>query len=107
MGLAEDDDMVQALSSDRTDEALNVSVLPGRSRCRWSVTDAHGREASRYGVTIGGVPVADQILGRFIPRERFCDLLRDPLRRRMLGHAQRDQASSFMPSIRRQASENP
>ena len=34
---------------------------------------------------------------RLVPREGLGDLLRDPLRRRMVGHAQRDQASPLMP----------
>jgi hypothetical protein len=32
MALVEDDDVIQAFSADRTDETLNVRVLPGRSR---------------------------------------------------------------------------
>src|SRR5580704_14660228 len=35
--------------------------------------------------------------GRTIPREGLSDLERDPLRRRMVGHAQQDQTASFMP----------
>ena len=36
-------------------------------------------------------------VGALIPREGLGDLPRDPLRRRMVGHAQRDQASPLMP----------
>jgi hypothetical protein len=69
---ARDHDTVQALSPDRADEAFDVCVLPRRSpRCCWSVPDAHGREASRYGLTIGGVSVADEVLGRLLPRVRL------------------------------------
>src|SRR3981189_3214900 len=71
---AQDHDMVEAFLSDRTDEAFDMSVLPGRSPCRWSVADAHRREASGYGVTVGGVPVADQVLGRLLPGESLGDL---------------------------------
>ena len=69
MRFAQDHDMIQAFSSDRTNQALDVSILPGRSRCRWSVADAHGGEASCYGMTIRGVSVSDQVLGRLLPRE--------------------------------------
>ena len=94
---AQDHDMVQALSSDRADQPLDVAILPGRPRCRWSVPNTHGREASRYDVTIGGVPVADEVSGRVIPGEGLGDLTGDPFGRGVIGHAQRDQASSFMP----------
>jgi hypothetical protein len=40
-----------------------VSVLPGRSRRRWSVADAHRREASCHGVTVGCIPIADRYGG--------------------------------------------
>jgi hypothetical protein len=39
MGLAQDQDMVQAFSPDRADEPFSVSVLPGWARCGWSVSD--------------------------------------------------------------------
>ena len=71
--------MVQAFPSDRADETFDVSVLPRRSRCRWSVADAYGCETSSYGVTIGGVPVADEVLGRLLPGEGFGDLAGDPV----------------------------
>jgi hypothetical protein len=72
--LAEDDDMIEAFAADRADETFGVSVLLGRSRCRWSIPDAHGREASCYGVTVRGIPVADEVLGRLLPGEGFGDL---------------------------------
>jgi hypothetical protein len=95
--LAQDHDMVQAFSSDRTDEAFDVSVLPGRSRGRWSGADAHSREASCYGVTIGGVPVADQVLGRLVPGEGFGDLAGDPVGRRIGRDVDPDQMASLEP----------
>src|SRR5262245_41120146 len=89
--------MIQAFSSDRTDEAFDVSVLPGRSRCRWSVADAHGREASCYGMTIGSVPVADQVLGRLLPGKGFGDLAGDPVGRRIGRDVYPDQVASLQP----------
>ncbi len=41
MGFPEDDQMVEAFPSDRADEPLNVSILPGRLWRRGSVPDAH------------------------------------------------------------------
>jgi hypothetical protein len=95
--VAEDHDVVQAFSSDRADEAFDVSVLPGRSWCRWSVPDAHGREASCYGVTIGGVSVADEVLGRLIPGEGFGDLSGDPVRSGVGSDVDPDQVALLEP----------
>jgi hypothetical protein len=44
-----------------------VSVLPRRSRCCWSVPNAHGREPSHYSMTIRGISVADEVLRRLLP----------------------------------------
>jgi len=43
MTLVEDDDMVQTLSTDRPDHALDVGILSRRARC-----GAEGREAERF-----------------------------------------------------------
>jgi hypothetical protein len=46
MGLAENDQMVQALSSDRSDQPFNVGVLPGRTGCRGTISGPVGPEFS-------------------------------------------------------------
>ena len=97
VGLAKDDDVIQAFSSDRADEPFDMSILPGRTGRSWSVPNSHGCETSRYGRPIRGVSIANEVLGCLIPREGLGDLTRDPFGRRMVGDAQRDQASSFMP----------
>jgi|HubBroStandDraft_6_1064221.scaffolds.fasta_scaffold203945_1 hypothetical protein len=94
---AQDHDMVQALSLDRTDETFDVSVLPGRSWCRWSVPDAHGREASCYDVTIGGVPVANEVLRRLLPGEGLGDLAGDRVRSGVGGDVDPDQVTALEP----------
>src|SRR5215831_8452033 len=97
MRFAQDHDMIQAFSSDRTNQALDVSILPGRSRCRWSVADAHGGEASCYGMTIRGVSVSDQVLGRPLPREDLGDLAGDPVGRGVGRDVDPDQMAPLQP----------
>ena len=97
MRFAQDHDMVQALSADRADQPFDVSVLPGRSRCRWSVPDAHGSETSRYGMAIRGVSVADEVSGRLLPWEGLGDLSGDPVGRRIGGDVDPDQVASLKP----------
>src|ERR1700724_2417130 len=55
MSLAEHDEMVETLPSDRADQPFDVSVLPRRSRCRRPITDTHALEASGDGLTIDRV----------------------------------------------------
>src|SRR5678816_2987689 len=73
--LTHDHHVIQALATDRADETFDVSVLPGRPRRRWSVADTDGRKTPGYGMTVRGVPVADQVLRRLFPRESLGDLL--------------------------------
>ena len=59
--------------------------------------NAHRRKTPSDGETIGGIAVAYEMSGRTIPWEGLGNLARDPFRRRMVGDAQRDQASPFVP----------
>ena len=42
MGFAQDDDMVDTLASDRSDQSFGEAVLPRRAWGNWLVADAHG-----------------------------------------------------------------
>ena len=86
MPFAEDQDMIQAVASKRPNQAFNIWVLPGRSRCGRAVANPHRSDAVREGSSVCTIIVADQIARRCVPRECFHDLLRQPLRRRVLGY---------------------
>ena len=49
MPFAEDQDMIQAVASKRPDQAFNIRVLPGRSRCGRAVANPHRSDAVREG----------------------------------------------------------
>ena len=93
---AEDHDVVQALSPDRADEAFDVPILPRRPWRRWSVPDAHRRKASRHGMAVRGVSVANEVLGRLIPGKGFGDLSGDPRRCRVGSDVGPDQPTSIV-----------
>jgi len=93
---AQDHDMIKAVSSDRADEPFDMSILPGRSRRRWSVADAHSSQTSHYGMAIGGVSVANEIARRLIPGKGFGDLLGDPLSCRIGGDVDPNQSASVV-----------
>jgi hypothetical protein len=84
--LAQHDQMITALASDRPDQALNISILPGRAERRGTISDTHRTDAGLECSAECSVIVADEILRRAVPRKCFSDLARQPLGRRMAGH---------------------
>jgi hypothetical protein len=76
--LAEHNNVVKAFPADRTDQPFGISILPrGTRRCR-SIANAYRSESADKGVTVGPVPVTDQIAGSLFPPAGFRDLVRDP-----------------------------
>ena len=61
MLFAEDDQMIRALASHRADQALNISVLPGRAERRGPVPDTHRSHTSLKCNTKCSVIVANEI----------------------------------------------
>ena len=67
VSLAEHNNVVKALPSDRTDQPFGISVLPwGARRCR-PVANAHSSKSSHEDLTIGPIPVTDQVAGNLVP----------------------------------------
>lgn len=58
-----DDDVIQALSTERADGALNESILPGGSRCDWAIMNAHCCQSPTVDVAIAAVIVSDDVSG--------------------------------------------
>ena len=69
VGFPEDDHMVKAFPSDRADESLDISVLPWRPRCRWSIPDAHCSQTPHDCIAVNRILISKHVLRRFIPRE--------------------------------------
>jgi len=91
MRLAKDDHVIQALSSDRSDQSLDVPVLPRRPGCHRSVSNTHGSEASPEDLSVGTIAVANEVSGRRFPTEGLRDLAGDPIRRRTGGDSDVNQ----------------
>jgi hypothetical protein len=86
MRFAKDDHVIQTLAPDRSDKALDISILPRRPRRYGSVPDAHSSEAALEDLSIGTIAIANEVFGRRIPRKRLGDLARDLVGRRMGGN---------------------
>ena len=80
MRFARNDQMINALASDRPNQPFGISVLPWRRRRDWLVSDAHGPQPPPDDRAESAISVADEIAGRFVPGESLGDLTRDPLR---------------------------
>ena len=102
MGIAEDNDVIEAFPADRADQSLRMPVLPG---CPWGrrvISDAHGSKTPGDRVAVGRVVVADEMVGGFVPWEGIGDLAGDPLRRWIGGNPERYQPptkSSRKPTV--------
>src|SRR6202022_991003 len=83
MSFASHDDMIDAFPSDRTDQSFSICVLPrGTRRCR-SVANAHRSKSTDKDLTIGPVPVTNEIAGSLFPAACFRELISNPFCGRM------------------------
>jgi hypothetical protein len=58
---AEDDQVIKAVSPDRADEPLRISILPRRLRRDRSIPYAHGSKAPDESLGIRAIPIADYV----------------------------------------------
>src|SRR6266446_1511905 len=78
VALAEYNNVVKAFPSDRTDQPFSISILPRGARRRGSIADAYRSESADKNLTIGAVPVTNEIAGSLFPTACFRDLICDP-----------------------------
>src|SRR3979490_1545472 len=97
MSLAQDNDVVQTLAPDRSDQPFGKAVLPRRGRCNWLISDTHGTQSARDDSAVDSIPISDQIARSAIPRKRRGDLTCNPLRRRVGCDADPDEISAIKP----------
>src|SRR6202030_1674497 len=76
--LAQDDNVVKAFPSDRTDQPFSICVLPRGAGRRRSVANAYRSESADKDLTIGPVPVTNEIAGSLFPPTCFRDLICNP-----------------------------
>jgi len=81
--LVRDDHVIQALSSDRPDNALDVSILPGRARRGSNGLDVQAGDGGRD-TSEDCIAIVQEIRGRLVVWESIAKLLRRPGPCRML-----------------------
>ena len=79
MFLAQDNDVVQTLSPDRSDQPFGKAILPGRGWRGRLVPDAHGAQSARDDAAIDPVAISDEVVRSLIPRKCFRYLTCNPV----------------------------
>jgi len=74
MSLAKDDEVIETLASDRSDQPFSEAILPRRSRRNRLVSDTHSTNAALSDVAIDAIIISDEVTWRFIPRECLSEL---------------------------------
>ena len=76
--LAKNNNMVEYLSPDRANQPFSIGVLPWRSRCRWSVTNAHRAKPPDECFAIGAIAITHDIIRRSLPAASLRQLSSNP-----------------------------
>jgi hypothetical protein len=71
MDLAQDNDVVQTLTPDRSDQPFHKAILPRRGWCGRLVPDAHGAQSARDDAAIDPVAIADEVVMRLFQDETY------------------------------------
>ncbi len=85
MPLVKHNNVVEALSANRADEPLDVSILPGASASGFDFFDAKADDTFLKRFAIDRVVISKQISRRVVIRKCLNDLLSRPFCGRMLG----------------------
>src|SRR5712692_8101613 len=89
---AEHDEVVESFATYRSDEPLNVAVLPRRAWRRGVIADPHCPNASGVCWAEGAVAISNRVTRCFVPGKRVSHLTCDPLGGRVVRHADAHQS---------------
>ncbi len=78
MTFTQDDDVIEAFTPDRSDDAFRVRVLPRVSGGGENLVDPHSLKPRAEDGTVGPISIPDEVPRRGLPWKRLPDLLRDP-----------------------------
>jgi hypothetical protein len=97
MMFVKNDNMRQALSPNRTDDPLNVRILPGRARRNHDFFYTHVLNPLSEKPTVNGITIANQEPRRGVFRECLDDLLSRPLSCGVRCYIEVDNFTMVMP----------
>jgi hypothetical protein len=94
--LIQDDDVVQALAANRADQALDIGILPRRSRSREDFANAQPPCRFVEFLSVARVAIAKQLARRTVPRESFQQLPGRPFRRGIRSYSEMNGTPAIM-----------
>ena len=97
MPLAEHNNMVKAIPSNRTDEPLRISVLPWRPWRDRSISYAHCAEPFEDDIAIDAISIANDVPWRLLPTVSLGQLTGDPIGTWAYGHTPATEGASNTP----------
>ena len=95
--LARHNDMIEYLPPDRANQPFSVGVLPWRSRCSWSVANAHRAKPPDECLAISAIAIANDIIRCSRPTASLRQLSSNPFSRRACGNLQPHDSTSRVP----------
>ena len=96
MPFVEHDDVIEAFSSNRPDDALGEGILPGRSRRDEDLANSQTLHPPCEHVAVDGIPIAEQVLGRCLFREALDELVGGPDCGWVVGDVDMDEFSTVV-----------
>jgi hypothetical protein len=97
MHLAQDNDVVQTLTPDRSDQPFGKPILPRRGWCGGLVPDAHGAQSAHDDVAIDPVAIADQVVRSLISGKCLGYLTSNPFGCRICRDVDPNEVSAVQP----------
>src|ERR1700730_7069451 len=97
MCLAQNNDVIQTLAPDRSDQPFGKAVLPRRGWCGRPVPNAPGSQSAWDYGAIDPIAITDHVTRSTVPRKSLGDLACDPLRRRVGCDVDPDEISAINP----------
>jgi hypothetical protein len=96
MPLAQNDDVIQTLAAQGSDQSLRERILPGARRRRNDFGYAHARDTALEHVSIDGIAIAQQPSRCGVVRKGVHDLLRRPYGSGMFGDRHVDDSTAVV-----------
>jgi len=96
MGVAQNEDMIQALAADGADDALDEGILPGGARGDTGLADSQPLSPMRKLVAVDGVSIPEQVRRRGVLRKGLDELSGRPRGRGMVGHVEMEELAAIV-----------
>src|ERR1700730_4309926 len=88
MAFVQNDEMIEAIVAQGSDQPLHEPVLPWTARCTKALFDPHALAPPLKCAAVDRIAITKEVLRRAVPGEGFDDLLARPLSRRILGNVE-------------------